>query len=89
VAQRLNLPPEAPAQVYAVQQDITQQATAIRQDTSLSPTDRNAQLAALGQTASSRVSAILGPDGTTAYQQSGGYWIQNLQNRVRTTRTGP
>jgi hypothetical protein len=85
----LSLPANAPAQVYAVQQDISQQATAVRQDNMLSPADRNAQLAALGQAASSRVTAILGPDGTAAYVQNGGNWLQNLQNSAKAAPRGP
>ncbi len=80
IAQRLNLPAEAPAQVYALQQQFTQQANAIKADTSLSAADRSSQLAAVSQQATSQVTAILGADGTAGYLRGGGNWVRNLKN---------
>jgi hypothetical protein len=78
---RLDLPPEAATQVYAVQQDIQKRAGTLRSDRSLSPDDRTAQLSALAAEAQTRVTAALGTQGFEAYKQYGGQWVQNLLPR--------
>lgn len=78
---RLNLPPETTGQVYSIQQDTQKQATALRQDTSLSAADRAQQLAALADSAEAKIGTILGPDGATGYKQYGGQWLNNLRPR--------
>lgn len=76
---RLDLPAEAANQVWAVQQDLQQRATATRSDRTLSAQDRNQQLAALADEAQNRVSAVLGERGFEAYRQYGGNWMITLQ----------
>ncbi|HWA08716.1 MAG TPA: hypothetical protein VG838_04530 [Opitutaceae bacterium] len=76
---RLQLPPEATNQVYAVQQDIQQRVGALRSDRSLTAADRSQQLAALNEETKTRVSAVLGDAGFEAYKQYGGTWMQTLQ----------
>src|SRR5258708_2753398 len=79
---RLDLPLSAASQVTSVQQDITQRATAIRNDTTLSTSDRTQQLTALSQEASTKISTVLGTRGLDAYKQYGGNWMQNLVPRT-------
>jgi hypothetical protein len=82
---RLELPPDAANQVYAVQQDITQRA----HDVGLAPgpkpsvEEMQQQLTVLGDEARTRISALLGPAGYEAYRQYGGQWMQRV--RLRTT----
>jgi hypothetical protein len=77
---RLELPISAATQVAAVQTDIQERASTVRNDNSLSTDDRNAQLAALAQEASTKVSAALGSArGVEAYKQYGGQWLANLR----------
>ncbi len=79
---RLDLPISAATQVAAVQTDIQQRVTALREDTSLNGAARTAQLTALQQEATTRVSDILGGSrGLEAYKQYGGQWISNLTPR--------
>lgn len=76
VVQRLDLPKETAAQVWAVQKEIEQRSVALR---SLPPADRNDQLAALAAEANARLISSLGQRGLDVYKQYGGYWLQNLQ----------
>jgi hypothetical protein len=66
-----------------VQETIQKQATALRQDRTLTPDQRNAQLAALAQQAQTQLTTALGTQGYDAYKNYGGYWLQNLQPRPR------
>jgi hypothetical protein len=80
---RLDLPASASVEVVAIQQDIQQKAAAVRSDTTLTSDQRAAQLAALSQDATSKLTATLTPRGVEAYKQYGGYWLQNLNPPVR------
>lgn len=82
VVERLELPKQAATEVWNVQKEIEQRATALRGDRSLDNTARTEQLAALAQEANSKVTAALGQRGYEIYKQHGGYWIQNLQPGV-------
>jgi len=79
LASRLDLPLSASRQVFDVQQDIQQRATAIRNDATLAPDARADQLAALAHEASTKISATLGSQrGFDAYKQNGGQWLLSL-----------
>ena len=78
---RLELPASTSVDVVNVQETIQKQATALRQDRTLTPDQRNAQLAALAQQAQTQLTAALGTQGYDAYKNYGGYWLQNLQPR--------
>jgi SHS2 domain-containing protein len=75
---RLELPPDAVNQVYAVQQDLQQRARSVQMDRTLAPDDRNAQLTALAAEAQAKVTSVLGPRGYDAYKQYGGGWLRTL-----------
>jgi hypothetical protein len=76
---RLELPAAATQQVASVQGDITKRADAIRNDPGLSAADKNSQLAALADEATSQVTAVIGDRGLQAYKQNGGGWLQGLK----------
>jgi hypothetical protein len=79
---RLDLPLSAAADVVAVQQDIQQRATALRSDDTLTGDARRAQISALAQEASAKISTALGGQrGLDAYKENGGQWLTNLQPR--------
>lgn len=82
IVARLDLPASTAPQVVAVQQDINQRAGLLRSDKSLSPDVKNAQLGALAQEATTRLTTVLGTRGLDAYKQYGGQWIQNLAPRT-------
>lgn len=80
---RLELPADTTDKVWSVQKQTQERAQAISQDKSLTEAQRNAQLAALGADASSRLSATLGPRALEAYKDNGGSWLISL-TRPRT-----
>lgn len=75
---RLELPAATSQTVVALQKDIQQRATALRNDRALAPEARNAQLAALADEATTKLTASLTPRGFEAYKTYGGAWVQNL-----------
>jgi hypothetical protein len=79
LATRLALPETTAADVVAVQKDVMKRAEAIRSDKGLSSDQRAMQLNALGGEAVARLTPTLGAEGVTAYKQTGGNWINNLQ----------
>jgi hypothetical protein len=81
---RLELPASTSVDVVNVQDNIQKQASALRQDPTLTPDQRNAQLAALAQQAQTQLTNALGAQGYEAYKNYGGYWLQNLQPRPAT-----
>ena len=73
--------PTSSTQVAAVQTEMQQRSVALR-DPSLDAASRNAQIAALQQEATTRISKILGGQrGLDAYKQYGGQWLVNLAPR--------
>lgn len=78
---RLELPIAAATQVAAVQTDIQERVAAVRDNRELSSAQRTAQIAALAQEATTKVSTTLGARGLEAYKQYGGQWLQNLAPR--------
>lgn len=76
---RLELPKETAAQVFAVQKDAEQRMATLRADRSLNNEQRQAQLGTLHQEATQKITSSLGARGFEAYQESGGFWLQNLQ----------
>jgi hypothetical protein len=79
---RLELPPATANQVWAVAQDIQPRVRTLQSDQSLSPDERNRQLAALAAETQARLTATLGARGFEAYRQYGGSWLQMLQPRA-------
>lgn len=79
LVQQLGLPETVTPQVVSVRDDIVRRVDALRHDATLSDADRSAQLSALADEASSRLSAVLGESGLAAYKQNGGNWLQNLK----------
>jgi hypothetical protein len=79
LVQQLNLPPDTTQQVVALQSDYSQQAAAINGNSQISPADKITQLGALGDDATAKLTAALGPRGFFAYQQANGSWLQQLK----------
>lgn len=76
---QLNLPAATTAQVISLQNNVTEQAAQIRNDTSLSPVQRSAQLAALAQDATARLTTSLGEAGFKNYTRTpASGWLQKL-----------
>jgi hypothetical protein len=78
---RLDLPPETSTQVVALQKDLQQRAMAVQTARDVTPDERAAQLAALNQEATNKLTQSLGARGFEAYKTNGGYWLQMLQPR--------
>jgi hypothetical protein len=78
---RLDLPIAVARDVAAVQSDIVARAAILRGDASLAADQRTAQLAALAEEATAKVTAKLGAKGFVAYKEYGGQWVQNLTAR--------
>jgi hypothetical protein len=78
---RLDLPATAATEVVSVQQDVLQRAGTIRSDANLAGDLKNAQLNALADEATGKLTSVLGARGLDAYKQYGGQWIQNLVPR--------
>lgn len=89
VTERLNLPSTATGAVYAVQKETQQRAALVRANRTLPAEERTAQLAALANESSAKISAVLGPDGFEAYKQHGGQWLQQLTPRPRPNAKAP
>ena len=85
---RLELPPATTQQVVALQQDIQNRARAIQTNRELPAADRTAQLTALQQEATTKLSTTLTPRGLEAYKQNGGYWLEGLKPRPMPTAPG-
>ena len=78
---RLDLPPETSTQVVALQKDLQQRAMAVQTARDVTPDERAAQLAALNQEATNKLTQSLGARGFDAYKTYGGSWLQMLQPR--------
>jgi hypothetical protein len=90
LATRLDLPLSAAAQVVAVQQDVQQRVTALRSDDSLTGPARAAQVSAIAQEASAKISTALGGQrGLDAYKDNGGQWLVNMVPRPRPAAPPP
>jgi hypothetical protein len=76
---RLELPKETAAQLVAVQKDVTQRMAALSTDRTLSNDQRRAQIAALHEEATAKLTSALGPRGLQAYKDNSGAWLQDLQ----------
>jgi hypothetical protein len=88
VVQRLELPKEAAVTVWNLQKETEQRLNALRQDRTLAPAARDAQLATLSQETTAKLTSALGQRGLDVYKQFGGYWLQNLQPRPSMPPTG-
>ncbi len=90
LAARLDLPATVAPQVVSLQQNITKRAGALRTDHSLTPDQRNQQLSALQQEATTNLTNVLGGQrGFEAYKQYGGQWLQMLQPRPTNPASPP
>jgi len=78
LVQRLNLPEATTQTVHTVQTEIQQRAAVVRANPALTPEQRTAQLATLGNEASARLGQALGTVGLDVYRQNGGQWLQGL-----------
>lgn len=81
IVTRLDLPLTTVNTLTAVQSEISLRADAVREDASLSDTDRAAQLSLLAQEAQARLNATLGSRGYEAYEQVKGSWLRALTDR--------
>jgi hypothetical protein len=79
---RLDLPLSAAKQVVDIQQDVQQRASAVRLDGAVTGAERTAQLGALAQEASEKITNVLGAQGLDAYKQYGGQWLTSLVPRT-------
>lgn len=79
IVSRLALPAEAATTIVTLQKEITQRASAIRSDATLSPDARDAGLAALANEAVTRLTPTLGESGLAPYRQSAGRWLDALR----------
>ena len=81
---RLDLPPDTASQLYAIQQEFTQRSHDVGLGAGPRPSvaELQTQLAALGEEAKARITALIGPTGYQAYQQYGGQWMQNVRLRT-------
>ena len=77
---RLELPPATAVALFNLQKEFEQRSSALYRTASTAPVaDRNQQLAALHQEALAKITPLLGTaSGVEAYQQYGGYWLENL-----------
>ncbi|HWA08719.1 MAG TPA: hypothetical protein VG838_04545 [Opitutaceae bacterium] len=78
----LSLPATATADIVGVQRDATSRMTAIVADRSLTNAQRGAQLQALAEEASTKLTATLGENGMATYRSSTGVWLSNLEQRA-------
>lgn len=72
------LDPKLARDVLAVKQDLTRRADAIRDDPALTPEQRTAGIAALGEEASSRLTKTLGDSNFATYKKSIGTWMNRF-----------
>lgn len=81
VVARLELPPETTRQLSNTQKEYQQRMADIRKNAA-NPDERSAQLTALHQEATAKLSTMLGgAEGFEAYKQYGGAWLQNMVPR--------
>jgi hypothetical protein len=80
------LDPKLARDVLAVKQDLTRRADAIRDDPSLTPEQRTASIASLGEEATARVSKTLGDSNFAAYKKSVGTWMNRFDAKVTPTQ---
>jgi hypothetical protein len=77
---RLDLPLRTATQIDSVQADVSQRAKTIRDDSQLSPAERDLHLSALAQEAQTKLSNTLGGQrGLDAYSDIKGDWFRALQ----------
>lgn len=83
---RLNLPVSTIRDVQSVQQATLAQAAELRTDSSLTPPERDTQLAALRAAARAKLGATLrGDRGLNAYEIHAGSWLQTLEQTEPST----
>jgi hypothetical protein len=78
LAARLELPLAAIKPVDVAQRELKERAKNVRGDRALTPEQRAAQLAAIADEATQRISAVLGERGFAAYREYDGSWIGEL-----------
>jgi periplasmic protein CpxP/Spy len=69
MAKRLNLTADQQQQILPILTDRNQQIQSIRNDSSLSPKDRHAKMAAVREDNQNKIKALLTPDQRNAYDQ--------------------
>ena len=81
------LPAEMTDRLVNVQREMTQRATALKDDESLTPEQRYAQLTALAEEATAKTSATLGSEAFDRYKKSAGQWLTRLRPAVPGTKS--
>ncbi|MFT3780574.1 MAG: hypothetical protein QM790_01075 [Nibricoccus sp.] len=85
LAERLSLPDTTAKAVVSLKIDTEEQLKSIRSNQSLDRQQREAQLSALAQDVTTKLTQQLGTEGFNAYRDSGGYWFKNLSPANRTS----
>lgn len=76
---QFNLPPATTGEVIGIQRDISRRAIGVRNDTSLTSEQRDAQLSVLAREATTRLTTSLGGGGFSQYQRTlASGWLQKL-----------
>jgi hypothetical protein len=90
LAARLDLPAESAEVAFDMRKRIEQSAGQLRSDRSLSPAVRDQQLAGLQAEAETKLKALFGEEGYTAYRENGmDRWMQMLQSRPADGKAPP
>jgi hypothetical protein len=84
IVRRLDLPLTVAADVVSIQKDISSRALELRENQQLSPSDRQAQVAALVQESKTKISTVIGARGFAAYQNNGyEAWLREWEGAKR------
>ena len=78
LAARLNLPATAVQTMVTVQREGQQALNEIRSNRQLTPEQRTAQLAALNQQVTQKLSTVLDERGLAAYKETAGLWLRGM-----------
>jgi len=78
LAARLNLPAAAVQTMVTVQREGQQALNEIRSNRQLTPEQRTAQLAALNQQVTQKLSTVLDERGLAAYKETAGAWLRGM-----------
>jgi hypothetical protein len=73
------LPSETAGQLVSIQREITQKVSTVKNDTALSPEQRDAQLLTLSLQANAQLTTVLGAEALPRYKNSIGGWVNRIQ----------
>jgi hypothetical protein len=74
--ERVGLPEAATLEITAVKDDFSKRANVIRNDQRLSPSDKTAQMAALADESSGKLTGVMGDQAFADYKQTQGWWLR-------------